>query len=116
MMALGPLVFFVPGLGKLQRSGIMQYGTLGQIHSTGFHTQWILGGTGHEDNFLAAPEASTLTDFGASYENIEKMQPFPFDKEALVSLALAVALRLLPAVLAPIPLTLVLKDLLEAAA
>jgi hypothetical protein len=115
IMALGPLVFFVPRLAKLRRSGIIQYGTLAQIHSTDFHEKWILHRAGHEDEFLAAPEASTLTDYGASYENIEAMQPFPFDKGAFVSLALAVAVPLMPAVLAQIPLSVVLKDLLQAA-
>ena len=115
IMGLGPLAFFIPKLGKLRRSGIIQYGTLAQIHSTDFHEKWILRRAGHEQEFLAAPEASTLTDYGASYENIEKMQPFPFDKGAFVSLALAVAVPLIPAVLAQIPLAVVLKDLLKAA-
>jgi hypothetical protein len=115
IMAMAPLVFFVPRLAKLRRSGIMQYGTLAQIHSTDFHEKWILHRAGHEEEFLAAPEASTLTDYGASYENIEAMQPFPFDKGAFVSLALAVAVPIIPAVLAQIPLAVVLKDLLQAA-
>ena len=115
IMALGPLVFFIPRLAKLRRSGIMQYGILAQIHSTDFHEKWILHRAGHEEEFLAAPEASTLTDYGASYENIESMQPFPFDKGAFISLALAVVVPLIPAILAQIPLAVVLKDLLQAA-
>jgi hypothetical protein len=115
IMALGPLVFFVPRLGKLRRSGIIQYGALAQIHSTDFHEKWILHRAGHEEEFLAAPEASTLTDYGASYEHIEAMQPFPFDKGAFVSLALAVVVPMIPAVLAQIPLAEVLKGLMEAA-
>ncbi len=115
IMAMGPLIFFVPRLAKLRRWGIMEYGTLAQIHSTDFHEKWILHRAGHEEEFLAAPEASTLTDYGASYENIEAMQPFPFDKGAFLSLALAVAVPMIPAVLAQMPLAVVLKDLLEAA-
>jgi hypothetical protein len=115
VMALGPLVFFVPRLAKLRRSGIIQYGILAQIHSTDFHEKWILHRAGHEEEFLATPEASTLTDYGSSYENIEAMQPFPFDKGAFIALALAVAAPLLPAVLAQIPLAVVLQDLLKAA-
>jgi len=115
IMAMGPLVFFVPRLAKLRRSGIIQYGALAQIHSTDFHGKWILHRAGHEEEFLAAPEASTLTDYGSSYENIEAMQPFPFDKGAFVSLALAVAVPMIPAVLAQIPLAVVLQDLLKAA-
>ncbi|MFZ0313661.1 MAG: hypothetical protein WAL85_13215 [Candidatus Korobacteraceae bacterium] len=115
LMAMGPLVFFVPRLTKLRRQGILQYGTLAQIHSTDFHEKWILHRAGHEEEFLAAPEASTLTDYGASYENIEAMQPFPFDKGGFLALALAVAVPMIPAVLAQIPLAVALKDLVEAA-
>jgi len=63
---------------------------------------------------LTAPESSALADFGNAYENIEKMMPFPLDKGALLGLAAAVGLPMLPAVLAEIPLSEVLKDLLEA--
>jgi len=112
--ALAPLVFFVPKLAALRRNGLSQYGTLGQLHSREFEDKWILNRSGHESEFLAAPEVSTLTDFAASYENIQGMKPFPGDKGSLIGLALAVALPLLPTVLAEIPLTTVLKDLLSA--
>jgi hypothetical protein len=42
------------------------------------------------------------------------MMPFPLDKGALLGLALAVALPMLPALLAEMPLREVLQDLLEA--
>jgi hypothetical protein len=114
LIAIGPLVFFVPRLTKLRRQGILDYGTLGQLHSKDFHEKWILHRAGHEDEFLTAPEISALTDYGASYEKIEGMQPFPVDKGAFISLAVAVALPLFPVVLAEIPLGVVLKALLEA--
>ncbi len=114
IVALGPLVFFVPKLARLRRAGIMQYGILAQIHSTDFHEKWIVHRAGHEEEFLAAPEASTLTDYGASYENIEAMQPFPLDKGGLASLVVAIVVPMIPVILAQIPLAEVLKDLLEA--
>lgn len=114
LIALGPLAFFIRDLAKLRRDAILQYGILAQMHSSDFHQKWILNRKGHEEEFLAAPESSALTDFGASYENIEKMVPFPLDKSALLGLALAVALPMMPVVLAEIPLAEVLKDLLEA--
>jgi hypothetical protein len=114
LIAIGPLVFFVPTLAKVRRQGLLDYGTLGQLHSIGFHVKWILNRTGHEEEFLSAPEVSTLTDYGSSYESIEKMQPFPVDKGAFISLALAVAPPMLPVVLAEVPLAVVLKGLLEA--
>ncbi len=114
VVALGPLACFVPTLAALRRRGILEYGILAQIHSTDFHDKWILHREGREEEFLTAPEISAMTDFGASYENIEKMLPFPLDKGALLGLAVAVLLPMLPAVLAEIPLKEVLKDLMEA--
>jgi hypothetical protein len=114
LIAFGPLVFFVPKLGRLRRQGILQYGVLAQLHSTEFHKKWMANRAGHEDEFLAAPEISSLTDFAASFENIENMKPFPFDRGAFFALLMAVALPMLPVVLAEIPLVEVLKGLLSA--
>jgi hypothetical protein len=115
IVAIGPLVFFVPRLAKVRRHGLLEYGTLGQIHSTDFHKKWILDPNRNTEEFLAATEISALTDYGSSYENIEKMQPFPVDKGSFLVLALAVALPMLPVVLTEIPLGEILKALLEAA-
>jgi hypothetical protein len=114
MVALGPLLFFVPRLAKLRRVGVLQYGILGQIHSWDFHKKWVLDPNRNLEEFLTAPEISTLTDYGTSFENIEKMKPFPVSKGPIAMLVLAVALPMLPAVLAQIPLAVVLKALLDA--
>jgi hypothetical protein len=114
LIAIGPLVLFIPKLGRLHRQGILQYGALGQIHSVDFHKKWILNRTGHEEEFLTAPEISTLTDYASSYEKVEKLQPFPLDRGAMVALVLAVVLPLLPVVLAEIPFVEVVKGLLAA--
>lgn len=42
LVALGPLLFFVPRLASLRRQGILEYGILGQIQSTEFHEKWCL--------------------------------------------------------------------------
>jgi hypothetical protein len=114
LISMGPLVFFVPRLASLRRQGILQYGILGQIHSSDFHKKWILNRKGHDEEFLTAPEISTLTDYATSYENVEKLQPFPFDKGALVGLVLAIAIPMLPVILAEIPFVTLLKGLLAA--
>jgi len=114
IIALGPLVLFVPRLTRLRRLGIFEYGALGQLESIQFHKRWIRHRAGREEEFPATPEASTLTDYGSSYQNIEHLQPFPFDQGAFVGLILAVALPLLPVVLAEVPFATVLKALLEA--
>jgi len=115
LVALGPLVFFVPRLAALRRRGILEYGILGQLHSVEFDEKWIHHRAGHEAEFLQAPESSTLADFGRSYETIQELKAFPADRGALYGLAASVVIPMLPPILAQVPLAVVLKDLLEAA-
>jgi len=114
LVALGPLVFFVPRLAALRRQGILEYGTLGQIHSMDFHEKWIHQRKGHEGEFLTAPESSCLSDYGQSYEKLAALKPFPADRGALIGLAASLAVPMLPVILAVVPLVVVLKSLLEA--
>ena len=95
-------------------SRYLQYGVLGQIHSTKFHNKWIVNRKGHEEELLTAPEISTLTDYASSYENVAKLQPFPLDMGTLIGLVIAIAIPMLPTVLAEIPFITVLKGLLAA--
>lgn len=114
LVALGPLVFFVPRLAALRRRGILEYGILGQLHSTHFHEKWILHRVGHEAEFLVASEISTLANYGRAYETIERMSPFLSDKVALYTLAAAVLIPALPMILAQVPFAVVLSDVLKA--
>jgi hypothetical protein len=114
LVALGPLLFFVPRLANLRRQGILEYGILGQMHSTEFHEKWIHNRAGHETEFFQAAEISTLANFGRTYREIEQLKPFPADMGALYILAAAVVIPALPVVLAQIPLAVVLGELLKA--
>ncbi len=114
LVAVGPLVLFVPKLAALRRKGILEYGSLAQLHSSEFHEKWILHRKGHEAEFLAAPEISSLTDLASSFHNIEEMKPVPVGKGSLLTPALSVVIPMLPAIAAVIPLKIILKSLLEA--
>ncbi len=113
MVALGPLLFFVPRLASLRRQGILEYGILGQIHSAQFHEKWVLHRAGHEAEFLQAPESTTLANFAKNYQEIAQLKPFPADMGSLYGLAAAVAIPALPVILAQIPLKIVVLDLLK---
>jgi len=114
ILALGPLVFFVPRLAKARRRGILDYAVLGQLQSTDFREKWIVHRTEHEAEFMGAPEISTLCDYGSAYQNVENMKPFPTDRGALIGLGLAIVIAALPTVIAQVPLVVVLKQLLGA--
>jgi hypothetical protein len=113
IIALGPLLVFVPKLAALRRRGILEYSIFGQIQATEFHDKWILNRTGDDAELIDATEIIALQSYGAEYDRIEALNPFPTDKGALIGLALSVAIPSLPTILAEIPLIVVLKDLLQ---
>ena len=114
VVAFGPVLFFVPRLAALRRRGTLEYGILGQLHSTEFHEKWIHHRAGHESEFLQASEITSLANLSKTYETIEQLNPFPADKGAIYTLAAAVMIPALPVVLTQIPLVVILKDLLSA--
>jgi hypothetical protein len=114
LVALGPLLFFVPRLSALRRIGVLEYGILGQFQSTEFHKKWIMHRAGNEAEFFLAPEINILAGFGNKYEKIEQLLPFPADKGSLYALAVAVAVPALTVILTEIPLAVVLEDLMKA--
>jgi hypothetical protein len=114
LIALGPLIFFVPRLVVLRRRGILDYGILGQVHSADYHEKWISHRAGHEAEFLQAQETVTVTGFGITFEKIEGLEPFPANLASLYPLVAAVAIPALFVILTEIPLRVVIEDLLKA--
>jgi hypothetical protein len=98
------LVVIIAVFVTVRRQGILEYGTLAQLHSMDFHEKWIHSRGGHEEEFLTAPECSTLSDFGRVYEKLKELKPYPIDVDALVVLEISVVIPMLPVVLAAIPL------------
>ena len=114
VIAVGPLMLFAPRLAALRRTGILEYGSLAQIQNIEFHDRWILHRAGREDQLIAAPEVTTLSNMAASFHNIEEMKALPVDRNSLVSLALAIVVPLIPAITAQVPIKEILKHLMEA--
>lgn len=114
LLALAPLLFFIPKLAALRHDGILDYGFLAQLQVRAFHEKWVLHGVGHEAEFPASTEGRALAGFGQSYQRLARMNPFPADKGTLVTLALSVVVPMLPLILSVIPIVTVLKLLMKA--
>ena len=114
VITCGPAFFFVPRLLALRRDGILDYSLIGHMQSEAFHEKWVLHGEENKEDIIAAPEMSTLCDYNSAYGNVEDLLPFPIDKVTLAGLVISIALPLLPAILAEIPLKTVVEDLFDA--
>ena len=62
---------------------------------------------------MGSPDVSSLADLGFAYEHVERMQFIPFDKKAVVVLALAALIPMIPLVGTAIPLAEILSKLGE---
>ena len=114
VIALLPLVFFVPRLTALRRIGVLEYSTLGQIQMTEFHEKWITHRAGHESEVLTEIESGNVIDYSSTYDRIKQLVPIPVDVGTLIPLALSILVPALPVVLAEVPIAVVLKGLFEA--
>ena len=114
VVALLPLVFFIPQLTALRRKGILEYSILGQIQTTEFDEKWITHRAGHESQVLTQMESSTAIDFSSIYDRIRQLAPIPVDRTTLIPLALSIGIPALPAICAEIPVAIVFKELLKA--
>lgn len=114
ILALLPLLFFVPQLATLRRKGILDYSTLGQIEMTEFDEKWIEHRAGHESQVLTEMESSNVIDFSATYDRVKQLIPLPVDRGTLIPLALSIVIPALPTVFAEIPVAVALQDLLKA--
>jgi hypothetical protein len=61
-----------------------------------------------------SPQIGTSCDYGQVCDKLEKLKPFPVDRAALIGLALSVALPAMPTVLAEVPLSVILTELMGA--
>jgi hypothetical protein len=114
MFELGPLCFFIWKLSVLRQKAILEYGVLAQVQTTDFHSKWISHREDRWKELSEVPNVTMLADFDFVYSNIKRMQPLPVDRNTLIGLALAVLVPLLPAVLAEIPLRVLMKEIIVA--
>ena len=89
-------------------------------------TPWLAHGVGgdlHLNGSFSSPGGklnfsrrltAALWPISVSYERIGQLKPFPADRGAIVTLAIAVTAPALPVILTQMPLIVILEDLLKA--
>ena len=113
VIVLGPLLFFMPQLAAARRNGLREYGTLAQRYVREFDDKWLRGGVTAGEPLVGSADIQSLADLGNSYQIVQSMRPVPITKEALIQLAVITLLPVAPLVLTMIPLSELLKRLLQ---
>jgi len=103
ILLVAPLLVVTPLLVKVKRKGLLEYGGLVTIHNQQFDQRWIQKEQPPDEVILGNPDPSSLIDLGSSFTVVRQMGIIPIDKQALVTLALAAALPMVPVVLLATP-------------
>jgi hypothetical protein len=111
-MVLGPLLVFAPQLAQAKRTGIREYGTLAQRYVREFDAKWLHGGAPADEPFVGSGDIQSLADLGNSFEVVRTMQIAPITRDAIIRLAAATLVPIVPLLLTMMPLEELLKKLL----
>ena len=108
---LGPLLVFVPKLAQAKRQGLREYGTLAERYVREFDAKWLRGGAPADERFVGNADIQSLADLGNSYEVVRTMRIAPITRDAVVRLAGATLVPIVPLLLTMMPLEELLKML-----
>jgi hypothetical protein len=114
MISFCPLLVFVGKLDRLRQRGLRDYGTLANRHAQLFDEKWINKAEVTEDIVeipLGSPDTSSISGIKSSYETVKRVRFFPFGVRALIVLAAAALIPMVPLMLMEFPLQKILKTI-----
>ncbi len=103
IIPLLPLLFFSFKMAQEKRMGTLRYETVASFYVNDFRRKW-LDSEANNKALLGSSDIQSLADLFNSYEVSNKMRITPFNRNNLLSLAILLALPLLPLILTLIPL------------
>jgi hypothetical protein len=108
---LGPLLVFSLQLAEAKRKGLREYGTLAERYVREFDAKWLRGGAPADEPFVGSADVQSLADLENSYEVVRTMRIAPITKDAVLLLAAATLVPIVPLLLTMMPLEELLKML-----
>ena len=110
-MVFGPLLVFTAELAQAKRTGLREYGTLAERYVREFDAKWLRGGAPADEPLVGSSDIQSLADLGNSYEVVRTMRLAPITRDAIVRLAAATLVPIVPLLLTMMPLEELLKVL-----
>jgi hypothetical protein len=112
IISFAPMLVFIGKLDRLRQRGLRDYGTMVSRHAQLFDEKWIKGVEDTKDIVdipLGSPDISSLSGLNKSFEIVKRMRFFPFGMRALVVVAAAALIPMVPLMLMEFPLQKILK-------
>jgi len=104
LLVLVPLTFFSSQLLYAKRRALREYGNVASIYVRDFREKWLEGQNPEGEQLLGTGDIQSLADLGNSFAVTGETRLVPFSKEDVFSLAILLAVPLLPLLLFVFPL------------
>ena len=88
-----PLIVFTGRLARCRFRGLLDFGSLIGDHDRAFNEKWLKS---QGSSLLGSAHMGSLTDMSTAYEQVERMQLLPWDKQALIVLVAAALIPMVP--------------------
>ncbi|HEX5886781.1 MAG TPA: hypothetical protein VFY67_19720 [Pyrinomonadaceae bacterium] len=103
-LIFGPMLVFVPQLAQAKRTGLREYGTLAETYVRDFDRKWLRRAKPEGEVLIGSADIQSLADLANSFEVVRSMRLVLVNRDAILQLAAALLLPLLPLVLTIMPL------------
>ena len=110
-LVFGPLVVFAAQLARTKRTGLGEYGSLAARYVREFDGKWLRGGAAPGEPLVGTADLQSLADLGNSFEVVKGMRLAPVTRDAILQLAAATLLPVVPLLLTMMPWDELLKRL-----
>ena len=110
-VVFGPLLVFAPQLAQAKRKGLREYGTLAERYVREFDVKWLRGGAPGAEALVGSADIQSLADLSNSYEVVRSMRTVPITRDAILQLAAAVLVPIVPLALTMMSLEDLVKKL-----
>ncbi|MEM5340189.1 hypothetical protein [Paraburkholderia azotifigens] len=110
-LVFGPLLVFAPQLAQAKRKGLSEYGALAERYVREFDTKWLRGGAPAGEALVGSGDIQSLADLANSFDVVRTMRIAPITRDAIVRLAAAVLVPIVPLALTMMSLEELLKKL-----
>ena len=108
---LGPLLVFSPQLLQAKREGRREYGVLAERYVREFDVKWLRGGASAQEPFMGSSDIQSLADLSNSYAVVQTMRTALITKEAILKVAVATLVPIVPLLLTMMSLEELVKKL-----
>lgn len=112
LAVLLPLLFFAGQLIEARLGASHRYGQLASRYADAFEQKWLTKPDPNE-RLLGTSDIQSLSDLANSYEVVRATRLVPFDKTAVVRLAICIALPVLPLTFTMVPVGKLLAALVN---